>query len=948
MVKKLLTGLCAGAMCVATVFAAAGCNDKKEDKKPVKIKDGISLTVGQGKSETVDLSQYISVEGTDYTYSVQSSATAVCSVSVTENIATLYGESAGDAVVTATADTVSVEFSVTVTAAAAPLEKEGANKNLSVLKGGQLTVNAADYVDENGVSGVTYELTASSPLTVTPVDSKQFTLTAGDVAEDTSATATLKAGYEGGELTVQINVTVLSEQKPVLKQEAVSKEIDVFTLTDNNTVIDLSENVINDFDLQLTYSAVCANADVTLTVEGTNANVTLGGNYNETAAPVEITVTVNYGEGKSIQYAYTLNILNTSVYRVQNGNFDNDLDGWTLNGEIGEITEEATFWENLPMHNVGKYFRGEVNGKEANTGTLTSAEFKIGGINKISFMLGAGKHDCYVTLEKPDGTVLAIWTNSKFADVGNWNADEIGKTQFALNLVPYVADLSAWAGETVRLVINDEATNDIGFVTFDELVTYYKDAAELPAGAFDAINAIGDKTALKAAIDEAEAITQGDYTDGSFAALTEKIAEANALYAYKGATAEKVNASIAALDAAKDGLTVRVPVQTEAQTTLSVKSGNNTEIDPATYVDDKNLSSVTYGLVSGNTELLTVTENDGKFTVTAGTVTDDTDVTLTLKVYYKGGEVLTVNLTVKVVSGDKPVVNNPEIELPVDIYTLTDKTKIKLNFAGNIGNPANLTLNYKVTQVGQTDELTLDSDNCYEYTFGSGYTDKATEVKFNVVVGSEENNLTVSYVYTLKIKDSTAYRVVNGNFDNGFDGWTMTGDIGVMSNDPVFWTHLENGAGLPVHNDGQYFRGDSVEGNTGTLESSLFTVGGLNKISFKVGAAGSADCYITLEDADGNVLETWRNYMFKDPDDWASAEVGKTQFALNLVTYVADLSAYEGREVKLVLHDNATGGFGFFTFDSLVTYYESADDLPSFDTADLPDAAFVAGQSKPE
>ena len=125
-------------------------------------------------------------------------------------------------------------------------------------------------------------------------------------------------------------------------------------------------------------------------------------------------------------------------------------------------------------------------------------------------------------------------------------------------------------------------------------------------------------------------------------------------------------------------------------------------------------------------------------------------------------------------------------------------------------------------------------------------------------------------------------------------------------------------------------------------------MGGLNKISFKVGAAGSADCYITLEDADGNVLETWRNYMFKDPDDWASAEVGKTQFALNLVTYVADLSAYEGREVKLVLHDNATGGFGFFTFDSLVTYYESADDLPSFDTADLPDAAFVAGQSKPE
>ena len=53
-------------------------------------------------------------------------------------------------------------------------------------------------------------------------------------------------------------------------------------------------------------------------------------------------------------------------------------------------------------------------------------------------------------------------------------------------------------------------------------------------------------------------------------------------------------------------------------------------------------------------------------------------------------------------------------------------------------------------------------------------------------------------------------------------------------------------------------------------------------------------------------------------------------FVCNLVTYKVDLSAFQGMNVRFVIHDNeeGNGGFGFVFFDELNTYYASEEDVP--------------------
>jgi hypothetical protein len=68
-----------------------------------------------------------------------------------------------------------------------------------------------------------------------------------------------------------------------------------------------------------------------------------------------------------------------------------------------------------------------------------------------------------------------------------------------------------------------------------------------------------DTTALTAKIAEAEAVTQGDYTDDSFAALTSAIATAKAVLAAADATQEQINAQVTALQFAVNGLTEKTP-----------------------------------------------------------------------------------------------------------------------------------------------------------------------------------------------------------------------------------------------------------------------------------------------------------------------------------------------------------------------------------------------------
>lgn len=992
--RKILTAVLTAIACCAVALFTAACGDVG-GAKPKKLKDGIAITITEGESKSLDLSEYISLEGTQYAYTVDSSPKDIATVSVDGNTATVVAVAEGTATVTASADEVSVSFAVTVTAKQqitpgevdktalvaelalevteqgdytaesyaaytkklqaartvnaktdatqsevdtacrelkaareglalrVPEEVDDADKTIAVVSGLTKEIIISDYIDAKDLSSVTYEVKAGGTLvTVGEIEDGKFTVTAGQTDEDTEVSLDICAKYKGEtKLTVTLTVQVKSEVQPTLKHSHVTQSADIYSLENKaELIIDFTQNVESNGVENLTYSVTSGGAPVTL--DGDNRlTYNLDGAYSETVTEVVFNVTVTYGEGKSISYVYTLHITDTSAYRVVNGGFDNGLDGWTLNGEIGDISENSTFWDQgFPIFNEGKYFSGD--GKEAGKGTLTSSEFKVGGAKKITFMLGAaGNKDCYITLEKTYGTVLAIWRNAKFKDVGKWDINEIGKTQFACNLVTYVADLADYEGQTLKIVFHDNAEKDFGFFNFDELVTYYAAEKDIPANAFDAKNELADKSALKTILDNA-LTSAGDYTAESYSAYAERVAAAQAVLDKVSATQTEVDSAKTAVDNAFAALRLREPEEKAgADKSFSLLVNGNKELTVSDYVDDKNLSSLTYEVASADGKVTVSAVAGGKFTVTAGSEEVE-GATVSIIVKYKDETALTVTLTVNVTSETAPVLKETAVSRDIDLYTAANKTEITLDFASNVDNVGGLPLEYSATS--DSVSLTLDGAS-YTFTYGS-YTETVTEVVFAVTVSFSLNGESkeLNYNYTLNIKDTRSYRITNGGFDDGLDGWTLSNpDLGGINANETYWDEK-----IPFNNDGNffnayYFDGVAKEAATGTLKSSPFTVGGSGWITYKLGGAKNIET-VTFEVVSATD-ETKRAVL---PNfDWSDV-AGNTQVrGCTLVAYKANLLDYgfdKGESVYILATDNATRDYGLFFLDSVVSYYPQA------------------------
>ena len=172
--------------------------------------------------------------------------------------------------------------------------------------------------------------------------------------------------------------------------------------------------------------------------------------------------------------------------------------------------------------------------------------------------------------------------------------------------------------------------------------------------------------------------------------------------------------------------------------------------------------------------------------------------------------------------------------------------------------------------------------------------------------------------------DSTEFRLVNGGFENGLEGWTLVGNIGNVSSDAQYWINdPERAEGYSFGMDGSNmfsaYAPGAEERFVGTLTSSTFTVGGNCLMTFKLGAAKDGNyVYVDVVDAETKqILARYYNGLWADRTDGVKS-------GCTLVPYVADLSAFEGEEVFLRFSDNADSGYGLFFVDSIVTYYESA------------------------
>ena len=807
------------------------------------------------------------------------------------------------------------------------VELDGAAKEFVLLEGESIEIALADYVKAEGISNITYVIKRSNAVVdVSPIVDGKFTVTAGGVRKATPLTVSIVVCYDGAEkLSVDLSILISNDVAPTLKNEEILKEYDMAAGNGDSVVIDFADNVNNDSGLELNYSVKHNGEELTL--DGSCYTFVFGSYTVETvyeSFDVTVSATAN-GREYVLEYTYKLALRDTGKYNVINGSFENGLEGWIFNNTLGEapfggIDNKTHFWDQgYPVGNVGNYFSAYADGAaESSQGTLASSYFIVNSEYATYMLSGAGNHNVYITIENKAGEVLALYRNTKFADfpAGDYTDEDrhgmINNTVFLINFVTYKVSLADFMGEEVRFVVHDHASEGWGVVYFDELKTYYAQDEALPENAVLAENLLADKDALKAEI--ALGVTeQGDYTADSFGAYAEKLAAANSLLGDVAVSQTTVDEMTKALSDARLALVVRPVLALDgANKSFKLISGNTKNIALADYVNVNGLSKITYELKTNSGALTLGAIADGSFSITAGAVSEITDAVVSIVVYYDGIEKLTVDLSVQITNDLAPTVFEDEVVEKHDIFDLENKAHITLDLSKNIDNAGNLALSYSVEYGGVKADI---DGTLYTFTFGT-YADEVVYEIITVTVSYVANGeaQTIKYTYKLAMTDSTAYRLANGGFESGLDGWQVVGNIGGVSSDKTYWVEAIE-FGMDGEKMFSAYAPGALESAVGTLTSSPFVVGGSGFVSFKVGAMRDANyVYVDVVDAETKqILARYYNGL------WSDADLG----GCKLVAYKADLSALAGKKVFFRISDNADSGYGLFFLDSVNTYYET-------------------------
>ena len=92
-----------------------------------------------------------------------------------------------------------------------PVEEVGAAvKTFSVASGDSREITLADYVNDNGLSKITYKIQASDEIvSLSPIDDGKFTITAGETSETADVTVSIIVCYDGNEkLEVELSLQI--------------------------------------------------------------------------------------------------------------------------------------------------------------------------------------------------------------------------------------------------------------------------------------------------------------------------------------------------------------------------------------------------------------------------------------------------------------------------------------------------------------------------------------------------------------------------------------------------------------------------------------------------------------------------------------------------------------------------------------------------------------------
>ncbi|MDE7464377.1 MAG: hypothetical protein K2M48_05040, partial [Clostridiales bacterium] len=503
---------------------------------PVKVSDGIDFEVATGKSKNLTVADNITVNA--YAPSAASDSQNA-TATIAQGLLTVTGVSEGSATVTLSCGEITVTFGVSVfaeytvtvdgvasyvrkgekfTLPEAPAEVDDdfdfvgwnvdgevkqPNEEITVEKDLTITAELERKAAEKVKDGVTVSLLTVGSTSIELNVSEYITTHGNDVSASSqdgdTATAVLSAGkltitavavgnttvtLTCGDVTVEFVVSVASadENAPVFKNGSIS--------------FDLYEKTSASYDFEIiapegtnfTYAYTVTPDDGVL-ISGNTLTYTATEAVSNLVLSVAVTATDPEIGTKTTSFTVTVNVIDTTEYRLTNGGFDDGLVGWTKVGEIGNISSATAYWTN---ENDGAGYSFNADGKffsayepsdmfEKNMGTLTSSTFKVSQNRVITFKLGGARHDIFVDIvDSANGAIIARYGNSAWTET-------TGGLKSGCTLIAYKATLPESAvGKTVYIRIIDAASSNYGVLFCDSFVTYYDEA---PASGFiDAVD----------------------------------------------------------------------------------------------------------------------------------------------------------------------------------------------------------------------------------------------------------------------------------------------------------------------------------------------------------------------------------------------------------------------------------------------------------------------------
>lgn len=197
------------------------------------------------------------------------------------------------------------------------------------------------------------------------------------------------------------------------------------------------------------------------------------------------------------------------------------------------------------------------------------------------------------------------------------------------------------------------------------------------------------------------------------------------------------------------------------------------------------------------------------------------------------------------------------------------------------------------------EELTVEPADYNGFINVTDKTQKSGKVYAN-------GKLVLKHVY----EEDASYQVANGGFEDGLTGWTVTGDIGAVSNETHYWKNENGGYAFGLDGEKMFscYAVSETDEKTGTLVSDSFTVGGSGWLTYKIGGMMRTPLtYVEIVDSvTGEIYKRYGNANF----------TADNQLGCTLNAYKANLSFLMGRTVYIRVCDYARSDYGVVFADS--------------------------------